>query len=293
MTDIQIEFPEKYYFSTELAIRKTDLALDIHVSFASILDIVMEAHLQFFQYLGFSVTDIYGKSIIFANAGILYQGELLYNDRVKIDVVLDNLGEKSFDLTFRLSKDDRREKVSLVKIRVLFFDYSIRKVVPIPEGFRKIFTEGKIPSYTSPPVGTDATEKGSAKSSTSTQIRSFDKLEVLRLAHDLILKVYALGNRMDAAKLKEHGPLLEHIRSVSALLPVRIAGAWGSRILSEKIKNILKAKVHLEELRYLLVLVQDLKASSIEKELNDLETINVHLKKYLSRVRNGKTRKLI
>lgn len=143
MTDIQIEFPEKYHFSTELSIRKTDLALDIHVSFASILDLVMEAHLQFFQYLGFSVTDIYGKSIIFANAGILYQGELLYKDQVKIDVVLDNLGEKSFDLTFRLSKDQRKEKVALIKIRVLFFDYSIRRVVSVPEGFRKIFTEEK------------------------------------------------------------------------------------------------------------------------------------------------------
>ncbi|PJZ59111.1 acyl-CoA thioesterase [Leptospira barantonii] len=289
MTEIQIEFPEQYHFSTELSIRKTDLALDIHVSFASILDIVMEAHLQFFQYLGFSVTDIYGKSIIFANAGILYQGELLYGDQVKIDVVLNNLAEKSFDLTFRLSKDQRREKVSLVKIRVLFFDYSIRKVVPVPEGFRKIFTEGKIPSYPSPPVGADI---GSGPQS-STQIRNFDKLEVLRLAHDLILKVYALGNKMDAVKLKEHGPLFEHIRSVATLLPVRIAGAWGSRILSEKIKNILKAKVHLEELRYLLVLVQDLKVYSIEKELSDLETINGHLKKYLVRVRNGKTRKLI
>ncbi|ULH29750.1 thioesterase family protein [Leptospira weilii] len=289
MTEIQIEFPERYHFSTELSIRKTDLALDIHVSFASILDIVMEAHLQFFQYLGFSVTDIYGKSIIFANAGILYQGELLYNDQVKIDVVLDNLQEKSFDLTFRLSKNQRREKVALVKIRVLFFDYSIRKVVSVPEGFRKIFTEEKIPSYSSPPVGIQ--EKTSSKS--ATQIWKFDKLEVLRLAHGLILKLYALGNKMDISRIKEHGSLLEHIRSISILLPVRIAGAWGSRILSEKIKNILKAKVHLEELRYLLILVQDLGIYSIERELSDLEIINGHLKKYLVRVRNGKTRKLI
>ncbi|WP_061249044.1 acyl-CoA thioesterase [Leptospira alstonii] len=287
MTDIQIEFPENYHFSTELSIRKTDLTLDIHVSFASILDIVMEAHLQFFQYLGFAVTDIYGKSIIFANAGILYQGELLYNDRVKIDVVLNNLGEKSFDLTFRLSKDQRKEKVALVKIRVLFFDYSIRRVMPVPEGFKKILRN--IPSYPSPKVG--AAEKHEQRR--STQVRDFDRLEVLRLAHGLILKLYSLGNKERNSGTKEHGALFEHIRSVGILLPVSVAGAWGSRILSEKIKNILKAKVHLEELRYLLILAQDLGVYSVEIELSDLEAINGHLKKYLVRVRNGKTRKLI
>ncbi|PJZ53221.1 acyl-CoA thioesterase [Leptospira adleri] len=289
MTDIQIEFPATYHFSTELSIRKTDLALDIHVSFASILDLVMEAHLQFFQYLGFSVTDIYGKSIIFANAGILYQGELLYNDQVKIDVVLENLGEKSFDLYFRISKDQRREKVSLIKIRVLFFDYSIRRVVPVPDGFRKKFAEGGIPSYPSPPVG--VAESGSSKVA-SAQIRTLDKLEVWKLAHDLILKVYKLGNRLEGSRAKDHAQLLEHLRSVATLLPVSIAGAWGSRILSQKIKNILKAKVHLEELRYLFVLIEDLKVASVERELTDLEAINGHLKKYLVRVRNGKTRKI-
>ncbi|AOP34974.1 thioesterase [Leptospira tipperaryensis] len=289
MTDIQIEFPETYHFSTELAIRKTDLALDIHVSFASILDLVMEAHLQFFQYLGFSVTNIYGKSIIFANAGILYQGELLYNDQVKIDVVLENMGEKSFDLYFRLSKDQRREKVSLVKIRVLFFDYSIRKVVPIPEGFRKKFTEGKVPSYPSPPVGA---AEGIVSAGSTTQVRTLDKLEVWRLAHNLILKVYKLGNQLEGSRAKDHAQLLEHLRSVATLLPVSIAGAWGSRILSQKIKNILKAKVHLEELRYLFILIEDLKVTSVERELTDLEVINGHLKKYLVRVRNGKTRKI-
>ncbi|EMG19558.1 hypothetical protein LEP1GSC150_2535 [Leptospira interrogans serovar Copenhageni str. LT2050] len=41
-----------------------------------------------------------------------------------------------------------------------------------------------------------------------------------------------------------------------------------------------------------MVLLQDLKIDSIESELSDLEIINKHLKKYLARVRNGKTRKL-
>ncbi|TGK04997.1 four helix bundle protein [Leptospira semungkisensis] len=279
------EFPSRYYFSTEIPIRKIDLSLDIHVSFASILDLVMEAHLQFFQYLGYSVTDIHGNSIIFANAFIQYQGELLYKDKVIIDVSLDNMGEKSFDLYFRLSKKNRSEKVSVVKIRVLFFDYSQRKVVPIPDAFRKKFEGGKIISQASPEIGAGS----SGTLGPDGFVSGFRKLEVWKLAHVFLLHLYEL---CDTWKEKVEPNLIDHIKSVSSLLPVRIAGAWGTRIRSEKIKNILKAKVHLEELRYLLILVADLGVVDPSQELDDLEIINSHLKKYLNRVRTGEARKI-
>ncbi|MFB5651828.1 four helix bundle protein [Leptospira wolffii] len=279
------EFPEKYYFSTEIPIRKIDLSLDIHVSFASVLDLVMEAHLQFFQYLGYSVTDIHGNSIIFANASIQYQGELLYKDKVIIDVSLDNLGEKHFDLYFRLSKKNRTEKVALVKIRVLFFDYNQRKVVPIPEPFRAKFSTGKLISQASPDIGAGA--EGNA--GPDGFVFGFRKLEVWKLSHVFLLHLY---EKCEEWKEKAEPSLIEHIKSVSSLLPVRIAGAWGTRIRSEKIKNILKAKVHLEELRYLLILVSDLGAADPSQELEDLETVNSHLKKYLNRVRTGEARKI-
>ncbi|EQA45574.1 four helix bundle protein [Leptospira broomii serovar Hurstbridge str. 5399] len=283
----EVEFPKKYFFSTEIPIRKIDLSLDIHVSFASVLDLVMEAHLQFFQFLGYSVTDIHGNSIIFANAVILYQGELLFKDRVVIDVSLDNIGEKSFDLYFRLSKDRRRQKVSLVKIRVLFFNYEQRKVVPIPSAFRDKFETGKVPARVSPDVG-EGSIIAKGADSYGGEI-GFRKLEVWKLSHEFVLRLF---NLCDIWKPQAEATLIEHIRSVASLLPVRIAGAWGARIRSEKIRNILRAKVHLEELRYLLILVSDLGVADPKKELADLVKINSHLKKYLNRVRTGEARKI-
>ncbi len=281
----ELEFPSKYYFSTEIPIRKIDLSLDIHVSFASVLDLVMEAHLQFFQYLGYSVTDIHGNSIIFANAVIQYQGELLYKDKVIIDVSLDNLGEKSFDLYFRLSKKNRTEKISLIKIRVLFFNYAQRKVVPVPEAFRSKFESGKIIVQPSPEIG----KESGGSFGPDGFVFGFRKLEVWQLSHVFLLHLYEI---CEVWKDKVEPSLIEHIKSISSLLPVRIAGAWGTRIRSEKIKNILKAKIHLEELRYLLVLVSDLGAADPSQELEDLETINSHLKKYLNKVRTGESRKI-
>ncbi|TGK15227.1 four helix bundle protein [Leptospira fluminis] len=277
------EFPERYYFTTEIPIRKTDLSMDLHVSFATIMELVMEAHLRFFQFLGYSVMDIHGYSIIFANASIRYEGELLYRDVATIDVSLDRLEDKSFDLYFRLSKDGRRRKVSLVKIRVLFFDYKQRKVSFVPAPFREKFASGKIQSMPSPPVGT-------SNFSADTEVQSgFQRLEVWKIAHDFVLRLYAL---CDELRSKAEDSWIERVRSVSSRIPARISGAWGARIRSEKIRNILRAKEHLEELRYLLMLVNDLKIADLSEELSDLEKINEHLKKYLNTVRSSPTRKI-
>ncbi|TGK12408.1 four helix bundle protein [Leptospira fletcheri] len=279
----EAEFPERYYFSTEIPIRKTDLSMDLHVSFATIMELVMEAHLRFFQFLGYSVMDIHGYSIIFANATIRYEGELLYQDVATIDVSLDRLEEKSFDLYFRLSKDGRKRKVSLVKIRVLFFDYKERKVSFVPASFREKLTSGKIRAMPSPPVG-------ASNFPADIEIRSgFQRLEVWKISHDFILRLYAL---CDELRPKAENSWIERVRSVSSLIPARISGAWGARIRSEKIRNILRAKEHLEELRYLLVLANDLKIADLNEELSDLEKINEHLKKYLNTVRNSPTRRI-
>lgn len=66
----------------------------------------------------------------------------------------------------------------------------------------------------------------------------------------------------------------------------------GNKDTRRKSKNILRAKVHLEELRYLLILVADLGKVDPSQELEDLQTINSHLKKYLNKVRTGETRKI-
>ena len=52
MSRLEIKMPEFYPFKHEMKIRNTDIAKDNHVSFASILDIVFEAHLRFFKFLG-------------------------------------------------------------------------------------------------------------------------------------------------------------------------------------------------------------------------------------------------
>ncbi|PJZ69658.1 four helix bundle protein [Leptospira perolatii] len=285
----EIDFPALTYFSTEIPIRRIDLSMDLHVSFASVLDLVMEAHLQFFQYLGYSVLDIHGMSIIFANASILYQGELVYKDKVIIDVSLNKLGQKSFDLYFRLSKNKRSIKVALVKIRVLFFDYKTRAVVPIPKEFKEKFIYKKIKPQRTIPIGNAESRKTDFVQKSWGPEIGFQKLEVWRLSHSFVLDLHRTS---ELWKQRVDHSILTHLHKVGSLLPIRIAGAWASRARSERIRNILKAKVHLEEIRYILVLISDLGASDPSVLLEDLTKINAHLKEYLGRIRSGKVRSI-
>jgi hypothetical protein len=47
MSRLEIKMPDNYLFSHEMKIRTLDISKDLHVSFASILDIVFEGHIRF------------------------------------------------------------------------------------------------------------------------------------------------------------------------------------------------------------------------------------------------------
>ena len=98
MSRLEIKMPEFYPFKHEMKIRNTDIAKDNHVSFASILDIVFEAHLRFFKFLGYEVTNVHGLHLLFSDAIVLYRGELLEDDVVKIEVTANGFFEKGCDI---------------------------------------------------------------------------------------------------------------------------------------------------------------------------------------------------
>ncbi len=53
MARIEVQLPEKFIFSTELAVRVTDLNYGNHVGNDSTLGLMHEARLQFYRKLGF------------------------------------------------------------------------------------------------------------------------------------------------------------------------------------------------------------------------------------------------
>jgi acyl-CoA thioesterase FadM len=230
-----VEFPDKTRFSTKITIRRIDLALDLHVSFATILDLVFEAHLRFFDFLGYSVTDIHGRSIIFADLVIQYQGELFYKDEVTISVAVDNMQEKYLDLFFKLTKNDNIP-VAKVKIRVLFFNYEERKVVEIPHGFREKFLDIKTIS----PIKNDFEFNGDEKWKT---------LPIRKLIQECVEKVYKYAESLPASETEN---ISLKLRSASVNILVSLSHSYHNKIYSEKIKWLVRLTSDLNELGELM-----------------------------------------
>jgi len=245
MSKEYITFPEKIEFSTEIPIRKIDLSMDLHVSFASILDLVFEAHLQFFEFLGYSVTNIHGKSIIFANLNIDYLGELFFKDLVKIDVALANMHEKYFDLYFRVQKN-QNIPVAIVKIRVLFFDYSVRKVVAIPIEFKN-----KFPFACFQP-NLETTKSLDYPTKTKT---NWKQMQIRQSVQALVKEIYEYTENLPPHEEKN---LFLKLRKLAVFILTQLTQSYSNKIYVERMKSLLRLEASLLELEELLELSESL-----------------------------------
>ena len=242
--------------------------MDLHVSFASILDLVFEAHLQFFEYLGYSVTDIHGKSIIFANLNIQYQGELFYKDNVRVDVGLGNLQNKYFDLYFRLMKNNDIP-VAIVKIRVLCFDYSTRKVAEVPEPFREKFPEEVRVSEnlpTPPPTPSDLKWKD---------------MEIRKLVQDLALKVYKFTEGFPPS---EEENLVQKLRTNVVNLLSSLTQSYHNKLNSDKVKFIIRLEAGLKELEELMILSSNLGFGKGEPPMSIIRNLVVLVEEFRNKI---------
>ena len=251
--------PENYPFSHEMVIRKTDIAKDLHVSFASILDLVFEAHIRFFKFMDLDVVDVYGLSLIFADATVIYKGELFADDVVKIEVTANNFFDKGCDLYFHLTKNKGKDLVSDVKIRMLFYDYNSRKVSLCPPEFKKK-VESLTGTYT-PPL---AVETSPTKHTDSPLWNS---------AHQFVIDIYRITGNYPAVE-RDH--LVMRMRKAATSLPLSIVEAGRKKEKADILRAFGKTRGYLEELRYYLILSNDLGLVETKNELQNLdELVNI------------------
>jgi len=255
MSRLEIKMPENYLFSHEMKIRTLDISKDLHVSFASILDIVFEGHIRFFKFLGVEVTNVYGLSLIFADATVIYKGELLADDEVKIEVGVNNFFDKGCDLYFHLTKDKGKIPVSDVKIKMLFFDYNIRKVALVPPEFKE-----KIEKLTS--------QKGSSLS-TKTEVRHTES-PLWNFSHQFVIDIYKLTANFPSSE-KDH--LVMRLRKAATSLPLSIVEAGRKKEKTDILKSFGRTRGYLEEIRYYLILSSDLGFVDSSSLLKDLDTL--------------------
>jgi acyl-CoA thioester hydrolase len=134
----KLSFPERYLFTTEIAVRITDINYGGHLGNDSVLTLVHEARVQCLQHFGFTEADVAGAGIIMTDAVIVFRHEGFYGDVLRIDVAVQDFSRTGCDFVFRLTAKKSGKEIALAKTGIAFFDYKSRKVVAVPTAFVEI-----------------------------------------------------------------------------------------------------------------------------------------------------------
>ena len=91
MSRIQVNFPEKHIFSTEIKVRITDLNYGGHLGNDSMLALLHEARVRYLKHFGYSEMDVEGTGIIMADVAIQFKTEAFYAERLTIAIATSRL----------------------------------------------------------------------------------------------------------------------------------------------------------------------------------------------------------
>jgi len=138
MARIKIDLPGKFCFVTKIPVRITDINFGGHVGNDTILSIVHETRAQFFKYCGYDELNFGGAGTIMSDVAIEYKNQLYYGDEIISSVAIGEITKVAFDLFYKLEKkiNDKLAPVAYAKTWMVCYDYTLKKVVAIPEEAR-------------------------------------------------------------------------------------------------------------------------------------------------------------
>ncbi len=136
MPRVRLNLPERYLFTTEITLRVSDINYGGHLGNDAVLALAQEARMRFLSSRGWSEQNVAGVGIIMVDAIVVYRSEAFYGDVLTIDVAVEDLQQSGCDFLFRMVNKVSGKEVARVKTGIAFFDYTSRRLSPMPEAFR-------------------------------------------------------------------------------------------------------------------------------------------------------------
>jgi 4-hydroxybenzoyl-CoA thioesterase len=136
MARIQIELPAQLPFSTEITLYLSHMNYGGHLDNALLLTIVSEARARFFKSLGYTELDVEGVGIIVSDAALQYRSEAFHGEVMVVRMGAAEFGSKGCDLLWCMNEKTTGREVARGKTGIVFFDYTTRKIAPVPDNFR-------------------------------------------------------------------------------------------------------------------------------------------------------------
>ena len=135
MARIKIELPDKFVFTTKIPVRISDVNYGGHVGNDSILSIIHEIRVQYFKSLGYTELNFAGAGIIMSDVSIEFKNEVFYGEEIIASLAIGEITTIAFDIFYKLEKKigDKIVTVAIAKTWIVCYDYSKKKVTPMPE----------------------------------------------------------------------------------------------------------------------------------------------------------------
>jgi len=143
MSRVKIELPEFSKASFKIPVRITDINYGNHLGNDSLVSIIHEARVQFFQLYGFTEMNVCGASLIMNELIVEFKNEAFYNDLLETKIFIGEISKVSFELYYSLStfRNDKAIVIANAKTGMVCFDYTEKKVRDIPEKLKELLVK--------------------------------------------------------------------------------------------------------------------------------------------------------
>lgn len=137
MTRITIVFPNTILYREEKQMFADEMNRGGHLGFERAVALIAGVRIRFFHHFGIHDVDSEGRGIIISDLAVRYKAEILAGERLRIEVAAGNPAKKGCDIFYRILKASSGRAALLAKTGIVFFDYSERRTIPMPEAFRQ------------------------------------------------------------------------------------------------------------------------------------------------------------
>ena len=130
MARITLQFPEdQYLYSTRLTVRITDINHANHLGNDALISMISEARERFLFAFGVDA------DFIITDLATVYKNEAYVRDELLFEIGMMDFNKYGGDIIYRITRPSDQALIALAKTGFVFFDYTDKKVVPMPETF--------------------------------------------------------------------------------------------------------------------------------------------------------------
>jgi len=137
MSRTTINLPPEFAFSIDIPIRIGDINRGMHLGHDSFLLIIEEARTRFLRSLGYVENNIEGAGLIMTDVSIVYLRQGKYGQTLKVEIAINDLTTRSFDMVYRVSDRDTGVEMARAKTGFVFYDYQKQKMVAVSPSLKE------------------------------------------------------------------------------------------------------------------------------------------------------------